>query len=624
MSLGQFQTREDRDLGDSREPLVSVVTPVYNGALHLRECIESVLAQTYSNWEYIILNNCSTDDTLKIAREYADVDKRIRVYDSAEFLPIIANHNRAFRLISAESKYCKVVSADDFIFPECLSRMIDLAERYPSIGIVGSYQLSGGGSLWYVRSVGLPYSSTVVSGKEICRACLMSGLPGAAHRNAVFGAPTANLYRSDLVRATECFFPNETGEADISACFDNLRDTDFGFVHQVLSYERIHDVRQTTISGSLNAYVPSAISDLINYGSLYLTEAERAESLRKLLDEYYAYLAIEAVNLKPKGFWSYHKRRLNELGFPLSKLRLAKAMAAKLADLALNPKQTVERALKRFRSTTAETETSGSTDAMRQRSRSQVLRSALGLGLMAILGASALILRQDGDAVRLSSRPSVLTEPSRTYRSSFGQAENPISENGTWINGETAGRDWANVRTIPGFAFGTESGKVKYDDSTALLAGAWGPNQAVQATVHIGYPNDNLYEEVELRLRSRLLPHRSTGYEINFRCVKTENAYTEIVRWNGRLGNFTYLNRGRGSQFGVANGDVVTGTITGNVIRAFINGAEVLRAIDNTYTGGNPGIGFYLSGASKVNSDYGFTEVVATDGSPIDTEMAGR
>jgi hypothetical protein len=121
-----------------------------------------------------------------------------------------------------------------------------------------------------------------------------------------------------------------------------------------------------------------------------------------------------------------------------------------------------------------------------------------------------------------------------------------------------------------------------------------------------------------------LLPHRSTGYEINFRCVKTENAYTEIVRWNGRLGNFTYLNRGRGSQFGVANGDVVTGTITGNVIRAFINGAEVLRAIDNTYTGGNPGIGFYLSGASGVNSDYGFTEVVATDGSPADTEMAGR
>jgi len=51
-------------------PLVSIVTPVYNGEPYLAECIESVLAQTYPNWEYIIQNNCSTDRTLEIASEY--------------------------------------------------------------------------------------------------------------------------------------------------------------------------------------------------------------------------------------------------------------------------------------------------------------------------------------------------------------------------------------------------------------------------------------------------------------------------------------------------------------------------------------------------------------------------
>src|SRR5438093_8149037 len=52
------------------QPLVSVVTPIYNGEKYLAECIESVLAQTYQNWEYVIVNDCSTDRSLDIAQYY--------------------------------------------------------------------------------------------------------------------------------------------------------------------------------------------------------------------------------------------------------------------------------------------------------------------------------------------------------------------------------------------------------------------------------------------------------------------------------------------------------------------------------------------------------------------------
>jgi hypothetical protein len=205
----------------------------------------------------------------------------------------------------------------------------------------------------------------------------------------------------------------------------------------------------------------------------------------------------------------------------------------------------------------------------------------------------------------------------RIYTTRFPLAENAISEGGQWVNGRQEGLDWADVRTRAGFAFGTESGTAqgaaRYDDSTALLTGVWAPDQMAQATVRTVNQNEKIYEEVELRLRSALSAHRATGYEILFRCLKTDNAYAEIVRWNGPLGDFTYLTRARGMQYGVADGNVVKATIIGNVITAYINGVPMLRATDDTCASGSPGIGFYLEGASGVNGDYGFTEFMASD-----------
>ena len=324
-------------------PLVSVLTPVYNGEEFLRECIESVLSQTYQNWEYIIVNNASTDGTLDIAEEYRRLDNRIRIFSNETLLPLIANHNRAFRLISRNSRYCKVVSADDWIYPECLEKMVGLAEATPSVGIVGAYQLSGGGDSWYVRNVGLPYWQTVVSGRDICRGHLLDTL-------RVLGNPTSVLYRSDLVRSTDEFFPNPTQEADISACLEHLQHAEFGFVHQILAHERIHDQRATAVSLANNAYVSAEISDLQEYGDLYLTERERDERIRALLDRYYVYLSRNAIKLRGRKFWSYHVGRLRDLGYRFSGRKLSMGVAAELFDLVLNPKGTVQTLSGRLRS----------------------------------------------------------------------------------------------------------------------------------------------------------------------------------------------------------------------------------------------------------------------------------
>lgn len=199
------------------------------------------------------------------------------------------------------------------------------------------------------------------------------------------------------------------------------------------------------------------------------------------------------------------------------------------------------------------------------------------------------------------------------YTTSFPLGENPISESGSWECGRTVGLDWADVATTPGRAFGLESGITGYDDATALLTGTWGPNQTVQATVYTANQNDKLWEEVELRLRSSLSGHSATGYEILFKCSKTGKAYSDIVRWNGLLGSFTYLSHKDGAEYGVADGDVVKATIVGNVITVYKNGVQLAQATDGTYATGRPGMGFFLQGGTGVNRDYGFTSFSATD-----------
>src|SRR5215471_4874584 len=94
-------------------PLVSVLVPVYNCEAYLEECLESVLRQTYANWECVVVNNRSTDGTLAIAEQFAARDSRIRIHNNTEFVRVVRNHNNAFEQMSPRAKYCKLVQADD-------------------------------------------------------------------------------------------------------------------------------------------------------------------------------------------------------------------------------------------------------------------------------------------------------------------------------------------------------------------------------------------------------------------------------------------------------------------------------------------------------------------------------
>src|SRR5262249_21110591 len=128
---------------------------------------------------------------------------------------------------------------------------------------------------------------------------------------------------------------------------------------------------------------------------------------------------------------------------------------------------------------------------------------------------TAQLTVSDGTNATSSSPLVIRANSSNTgnYATSFPLNENPISESGLWLNGKTDGLDWANIRTTPGLAFGTETGSGGYDDSTAVLKGTWGPNQSAKATVHIGArAGGGTFKEVEIRLRSTISAHSCTGY----------------------------------------------------------------------------------------------------------------
>ena len=303
------------------QPLVSVVTPVYNGEQYLAECVESVLAQTYQNWEYIIVNNCSTDRSLEIARFYARRDARIRICDNPQFLPALQNMNHTFRQISPESKYCKAVHADDWLFPDCITQMVQVAEAYPSVGIVSAYRLEEE----QVNLAGLPYPSTAIPGREICRSSLLNDL-------YVFGSPTSLLVRSDIIRSREAFYTESFSHADTDACYDILKSCDFGFVHQVLTFTRRHNESRTSLTHQFNMRRLARLSLLLKYGPVYLSKDEFETRLDHELESHYRFLAQSVFELREKEFWKYHRSELQKLGYPLSIPRLAKTLLVELSD----------------------------------------------------------------------------------------------------------------------------------------------------------------------------------------------------------------------------------------------------------------------------------------------------
>lgn len=337
-------------MNSESQPRVSILTPVYNGADHLAECIESVLRQTHTNWDYTIVNNCSEDESLAIAQKYALKDPRIRVIDNERFRRIIENHNHTIGHISPESKYCKFVFADDWLYPNCIEEMVRLAEENPTVGLVGAFTTDGRTvptTCPVSRSVewkGPLHPSCVVAGKEMCRAELLGNRPQNVLGTTCFGTMTSLLLRSDLIRKRAVFFNEPHLHADHEACFDLLEESDFGFCQQVLSYTRLRQKSTSSFAERFDLIVLGKFAHLLRYGQLFLDENERRRRLSAIRQEYYRTLARNVLRIRLDGYWQYHKKTLKAYGYRVNPYLVATSVLQDLLAQLLHPLNAFRRA----------------------------------------------------------------------------------------------------------------------------------------------------------------------------------------------------------------------------------------------------------------------------------------
>ena len=175
-------------------PLVSVLMTAYNREEYIAEAIESVLASTFKDFELVIVDDCSSDNTVEIARRYTS-DPRVQLYLNEKNLGDYPNRNRAASL--GRGKYLKYVDADDLIYPHGLVLMVETMERFPDVALGLSMPQDARRPYPYQLSPKEAYCSHFLNGHHVFSK-----------------SPLTTIIRSDVLRTLGGFVADEGPRGD--------------------------------------------------------------------------------------------------------------------------------------------------------------------------------------------------------------------------------------------------------------------------------------------------------------------------------------------------------------------------------------------------------------------------
>lgn len=219
---------------ENTNPKVSVCIPTYNHARFLGNAIESALAQTFADFELIIVDNCSLDNTRALVEEFRSRDRRIRYHRNERNIGAQNNFNRCIELASGE--YIKILCSDDLLEPDCIQESVRALDEFPGASLVACARIMTDRDLRPLKILAYAGGFRHSTGSAAMKKCLMSG--------NLIGEPTAALFRKKDV-AERGFNANYRQLIDLEMWFYLLQKGDFVYLPKPLCRFRRHGEQET-------------------------------------------------------------------------------------------------------------------------------------------------------------------------------------------------------------------------------------------------------------------------------------------------------------------------------------------------------------------------------------------
>lgn len=243
--------------------------PTYNFARYLPEAIESVLAQTFADYEFIIVDDRSHDRSAEVIAGYANKDARIRFSVNERNLGLVANWNACLEL--ARGEYIKFLFGDDLLSsPDALARMAAVLDSEQGVALVASARSIIDEQSRVIRTASDYAGPRRASGTQVIRGCLLE------QKNDI-GEPSAVLFRKR--HAGRGFHPGYRQLVDLEMWFHLLEQGDFAYLDEPLCSFRVHPEQQTRRNierGLAQDDVPLLLSEYSDRPYLGFSRIERA------------------------------------------------------------------------------------------------------------------------------------------------------------------------------------------------------------------------------------------------------------------------------------------------------------------------------------------------------------